>query len=64
MIWAVRAAEQRGELCADIEVGPLIEMLVAMLCSVWLYVGFLGDAEHKRAITSTMDQLLTAGLCP
>jgi AcrR family transcriptional regulator len=59
---AVRAAEQRGELCADVDVEPLIEMLVAMLCSVWLYVGFLGDPEEERAITSRMDQLLTAGL--
>lgn len=64
LTWAVRAAEQRGELCADVEVGPLIEMLVAMLCSVWLYVGFLGDPDEVRAITCRMDQLLTAGLGP
>jgi AcrR family transcriptional regulator len=58
---AVRAAEQRGELRADIEVEPLVELLVAMLCGVWAYVGFLG-AEHGRAITSMTYQLLTGRL--
>jgi hypothetical protein len=33
-------------------------MLVAMLCGVWVYVGFLGT-EHGGAITSTIQQLLT-----
>jgi AcrR family transcriptional regulator len=58
---AVRAAGQRGELRADIEVEPLVELLVAMLCGVWAYVGFLG-AEHGRAITSMTYQLLTGRL--
>ncbi len=64
LTWAVRAAEQRGELCADIEVLPLIEMLVAVLCSVWIYVGFLSDPGHEHALTSTIGHLLTDGLCP
>ena len=58
---AVRTAEQRGELRADIEVEPLVELLLAMLCGVWAYVGFLG-AEHGRAITSMTYQLLTGRL--
>jgi AcrR family transcriptional regulator len=58
---ALRAAEQRGELSADIKVEPLVELLVAMLCGVWGYVGFLG-AEHGRAITSMTYQLLTGRL--
>ena len=58
---AVRTADQRGELRADIEVEPLVELLVAMLCGVWAYVGFLG-AEHGRAITSMTYQLLAGRL--
>ena len=61
LTWAVRAAEQREELRADIEPGPLVELLVALLCGVWVYVGFLGT-EQERAITDTIHHLLTGGL--
>ena len=57
---AVRAAEQRGELRGT-DLGPLVQLLVAMLCGIWFYVGFLGT-EHGRAITSTIRQLLTGRL--
>jgi AcrR family transcriptional regulator len=57
---AVRAAEQRGELRGT-DLGPLVELLVAMLCGIWFYVGFLGT-EHGHAITSTIRQLLTGRL--
>jgi AcrR family transcriptional regulator len=57
---AVRAAEQRGELRGT-DLGPLVELLVAMLCGIWFYVGFLGT-EHGRAITSTIRRLLTGRL--
>ena len=56
----MRAAQQRGEL-RDTQSGPVVELLVAMLCGVWVYVGFLGT-EHGRAITSTIRQLLTGRL--
>ena len=36
-------------------------MLVAMLCGVWVYVGFLGT-EHGGAINSTIQQQLTGTL--
>jgi TetR/AcrR family transcriptional repressor of uid operon len=58
---AVRGAEQGGGLPPDIEVGPLVESLVAMLCGVWVYVAFLG-AEQERAITSIIHQLLAGKL--
>ena len=35
-----------------------MELLVAMLCGVWVYVGLFGT-EHGGAITSTIQQLLT-----
>jgi len=38
-----------------------VELLVAMLCGVWVYVGFLGT-EHGGAINSTIQQLLTGTL--
>ena len=57
---AVRAAEQRREL-GGTDLGPLVQLLVAMLCGIWFYVGFLGT-EHGRAITSTIRQLLTGRL--
>jgi AcrR family transcriptional regulator len=56
---AVRAAEKRGEL-GGTDLGPLVQLLVAMLCGIWFYVGFLGT-EHGRAIT-TIRQLLTGRL--
>ena len=51
---------ERGEL-SDTELGPLVELLAAMLCGVWVYVAFLGT-EHGRAITPTIHQLLTGRL--
>ena len=38
-----------------------MELLVAMLCGVWVYVGFLGT-EHGGAMNSTIQQLLTGTL--
>lgn len=61
---AVRAADQRGELRDDIEAEPLVELLVAMLCGVWIYIGFLG-ARHGCALAtlaSSAHHLLTVTL--
>ena len=44
---AVRAAQQRGEL-RDTRSGPVVELLVAMLCGVWVYVGFSRHRARRR----------------
>ena len=50
LTWAVTSAIERGELTTDTEVGPLVEMLVAMLWGMGFYAGFVGSHEELLAI--------------
>lgn len=50
LTWAVNGAIERGELTTDAELGPLVEMLVAMLWGMGFYAGFVGTHEELRLI--------------
>lgn len=49
LTWAVTSAIERGELTTSTEVGPLVEILVAMLWGMGFYAGFVGS--HQELLT-------------
>ena len=57
LAWAVSGAVERGELRPDTEVGPLVDLLFAMLWGVGLYAGFIGTQRQAEAVTSAIRQL-------
>ena len=46
MSWAVNEAIERGELITDNDVGPLVEMLVAVMWGMGFYAGYVGSHEE------------------
>ncbi|BBZ28376.1 TetR family transcriptional regulator [Mycolicibacterium madagascariense] len=58
----VTEARDRGELAEDVDVGPVAEMLGAMLWGVSFYAGFVGDAADLTPITAQLHALLAHGL--
>lgn len=61
-LWAVNSAIERGELHADTEVEPLVDMLVSMLWGMGFYAGFVGFHEERQAITRQFGKLLNGRL--
>ncbi|MBV8347064.1 MAG: helix-turn-helix transcriptional regulator, partial [Mycolicibacterium sp.] len=62
LLWAVNGAIERGELHADTEVEPLVDMLVSMLWGMGFYAGFVGSHEELQAITRQFRKLLNGRL--
>lgn len=60
--WAVRDAIEHGELAAGIDGGSLTEVLVAVLCGVGFYSGFVESAHEVAAIIDQVERLLNAAL--
>lgn len=60
--WAVRDAVEQGEIAADTDAGSLTEVLVAMLCGVGFYSGFVDSAHELAAIIEQVERLLAAAL--
>lgn len=60
--WAVRDAIQHGELAPGTDAGPLTEVLVAVLCGVGFYSGFVEGAHEVAAIIEQAERLLAAAL--
>ena len=58
----VTEAKARGELAEDVAVGPVAEMLGAMLWGVSFYAGFVEDAANLTSITAQLHALLAHGL--
>lgn len=55
-------ARAKGELPNDAAVGPIVEMLHAVLWGVGFYSGFVEDAADMYLITKQLDRLFTHGL--
>jgi TetR/AcrR family transcriptional repressor of uid operon len=55
-------AIQRGELTSDADIASLTEMLVAVLCGVGFYAGFVGDRQALKAITALLGRLMAGQL--
>lgn len=56
--WAVSDAIARGELSSDTDVGDLAEMLVAVVCGMGFYAGFVGTREELGAVVHKLELLL------
>lgn len=50
LTWAVGGAVERGELDADTSVSSVVEMLVAMLCGMAFYAGFVDSRDRLRML--------------
>lgn len=59
---ALGAAIQRGELTSDADIAGLTEMLVAVLCGVGFYAGFVGNRQDLDFITALLGQLMAGRL--
>ncbi len=55
-------AIQRGELTSDADIASLTEMLVAVLCGVGFYAGFVGNRQELDAITGLLGRLMAGQL--
>lgn len=62
LIWAVHDAVERGELTAGIQVAPLAEALLLVLCGVGFYVGFVGSYREMADIIAALRQLMAGTL--
>jgi len=61
--WAVKDAIKHGEVAADIDVPALTETLLALLCSVGFYAGYLRrPCDQIGVITAMLDRLLAGAL--
>jgi AcrR family transcriptional regulator len=59
---ALDDAIQRGELTTETDKASLTEMLVAVLCGVGFYAGFVGSREQLDAVTTQLQQLMAGRL--
>lgn len=59
---AVNGAIERGELTIDADVSSVAEMLLAVLCGVGFYAGFLGSLQEVEVITERLRQLMASTL--
>ena len=50
--WALRDGVAQGELRADLDLGVTTELLVAMLCGLGFYAGFIGEPERLPRVVS------------
>ena len=55
-------AIEGGELTTETDRASLTEMLVALLCGVGFYAGFVGDREQLKGITLQLQQLMAGRL--
>ncbi len=60
--WAVNDAIERGEVAADIDVFALTETLLAVLCGVGFYAGYLRRPRDMVAISEMLRQLLAGAV--
>jgi TetR/AcrR family transcriptional regulator, repressor for uid operon len=62
LTWAVNDAVKRGELACGTDVDSLSETLLAVLCGVGFYAGYLRSTQEMDAIIDTLRLLLTGAL--
>jgi TetR/AcrR family transcriptional regulator, repressor for uid operon len=60
--WAVDDAIDRGEVATDIDVSALTETLLAVLCGVGFYAGYIRRPRDMIAVTEMLRQLLAGAL--
>lgn len=60
--WATQQAMERGELAADTDAQSLTEVLIAVLCGVGFYAGYVGRAQELTTIIAQLDRLLAGSV--
>ena len=61
--WAVNDAVERGELSADVDIRALTEALIALLCGVGFYAGYVRRPhDDMEAVTALLCRLLSGAL--
>jgi AcrR family transcriptional regulator len=60
--WATTDAIQRGELATEIDGDSLTELLLAVLCGVGFYSGFVASASELAAVITQLGRLLAGTL--
>jgi TetR/AcrR family transcriptional regulator, repressor for uid operon len=61
--WGVNDAVERGEVAADTDIPALTETLLAVLCGVGFYAGYVRRAhDEMEAVTAMLRQLLAGAL--
>lgn len=59
---AIQGAIERGELTSDTDAESLTEVLIAVLCGVGFYSGYLENAHEMTAIIAQLERLLNGTL--
>lgn len=62
LMWAVKEAVASGELAPDVDIAPVAEALLLMLCGVGFYAGFVGSYQEVENIIDTLRALLAGSL--
>ncbi len=62
LMWVTADAIRRGELTTDTDAGSLTELLLAMLCGVGFYAGFVESAHEMATIVNQVGRLLAGTL--
>ena len=62
LMWVVNDAIDRGEVAADINSSALVETLLAVLCGVGFYAGYLRSSQKMEAVTEMLRRLLEGAL--
>ena len=62
LMWAIADAIERGELTTDTDVKSLTELLLAVLCGVGFYSGFVESAHEMAAVINQLGRLLAGTL--
>jgi AcrR family transcriptional regulator len=59
---SVNDAIERGEVAADVDAAALVETLLAVLCGVGFYAGYVRSRDEMLAISEVLRQLLEGAL--
>ena len=62
LTWAVKDAIERGELSGGTDVPSLVETLLAVLCGVGFYAGYIRSYKEMQTITESLQELLSGRL--
>ncbi|SRX92707.1 putative transcriptional regulatory protein (possibly TetR-family) [Mycobacterium tuberculosis H37Rv] [Mycobacterium shimoidei] len=60
--WATRQAIERGELPPDTDTESLTEVLIAVLCGVGFYAGYVGSDQEMTTIIAQLNRLLAGSV--
>lgn len=60
--WATQGALERGELTPDTDTESLTELLLAVICGLGFYSGYVESAREMTAVIAQLDRLLAGSV--